>query len=244
MGCQQTAPPGSGTGADSAADTETETGSASDTTSDTTSDTGQDEELDSYFPLVEFGHWEYVARTTSGQVLGTEIVDASAADYLGQSVLLFVDNPNSVGEWTESWINRQGSTAARIHKEIKDGTGTTMIVDYTPGFARFDDAWTEVGPKGEQTYERVETDGQGQNPIVDTRGHTFEVTDLSQSVTVPAGTFDCIAVTRIRTTGASAGEVVHFWYAAGIGKVKEERPADNRVEELTAVVIPGGVDLP
>jgi hypothetical protein len=240
MACEQATPPGADTSGD--AMDATDGGDAGAEASG--GDTGSGQEVDSYFPLVDGGHWEYVSRTTTGQVLGTEIVDASATTFEGQDALLFVDNPDQNGEWTESWISRQDTAARRIHKEIKDGNGTSMIVNYAPGFTRFDDAWTAIGAMGELTYERTETDGLGLNPVVDTRGHSFDVTGIDQSVTVPAGTFNCIAITRTRTTGMTAGEQVHFWYAPGVGKVKEERPADNRVEELTKVSIPGGAVYP
>lgn len=201
-------------------------------------------ELGSFYPLVDGATWTYVAMNDAGQVSGTEIVEATATTFEGGPAFLFVDNPNGSGEWTESTIRRSGTAALRVYKERKTDAGPFELVEYDPGFMRFDDAWTEIGGKGELMYQRTETDGMGSTPDVEMRGHIFTVVGLDESVTVPAGTFDCIAVERVRTTGMSAGEKVLFWYAAGIGKVREERPAEGRIEALTAVSIPGGAVFP
>ncbi len=201
-------------------------------------------ELGSLFPLVDGATWTYRAINGSGQVLGTEIVEASAVTHDGGPAFVFTDNANADGEWTESIIARSGTAALRVHKELMTAAGPYEVVDYAPGFMRADDAWTAVGGLGELTYERSETDGQGSAPDVEMRGHAFSVLAVGESVTTPAGTFDCVAIERVRTTGASAGERVLFWYAPGVGKVKEERPADDRFEELVSVSIPAGAEFP
>lgn len=215
-------------------------------TGDTATDTGGDVivETGSYYPLVDGAQWTYVATNNAGQVLSQEIVDATEITFAGSAAWLFSDNPNAAGEWTESTIAPLGTAAARVHKEIKDANGTVMIVDYDPGFVRVDDAWTSVGTKETLLYDRHETDGAGLNPKDEPRGHSFEVLAVDEIVTVPAGTFSCVQIERIRTVGATAGERVVFWYAAGIGKVREERPAEGRIEELASVSIPGGAHYP
>ena len=51
---------------------------------------------------------------------------------------------------------------------------------------------------------------------------------------------DDAVVQLVATTGMSAGDTVHFWYASGVGKVREERPMDGTIEELVSFDIPGG----
>lgn len=203
-------------------------------------------ELGSYFPLVAGGVWTYEITNDMGQLIGTEIVEATAVTYDGAEAFVLADNPDDEGVWTESTIRRIGTSAERVHKEIMTPTGPRTVVDYEPGFTRFDDAWTEPGGKGERRYQRIESKPMeaGSGPDEETRGHVYTVTAVEEAVTVPAGTFDCIAVERVRTTGASAGERVLLWYAAGVGKVREERPAEGRVEALSEIAIPGGAMLP
>lgn len=247
--CGQETPPGTDGTGDSGGtqmSAQTETGDSAATSTDSADDTSgmMGGEYDSYYPLIDGASWTYVATNSMGQATGTEVVDAVATEWEGNTGVVLTDNPNSNGEFTQSTIVRDGSNAYRVHKVVGTQTQPSMIVDYTPGFTRFDDAWTDVGVKGERMYMREETDGDGLNPDLEDRGHTFEVTAVDEEITVTAGTFSCIVVERTRTTGATAGERVVFWYAKGVGKVREERPADNRIEELIAVSIPGGVVLP
>jgi hypothetical protein len=53
-----------------------------------------------------------------------------------------------------------------------------------------------------------------------------------------------VKIERVRTVGAESGALVWYWYAPGVGKIREERPLEMEVEELISVSIPGGVELP
>ncbi|PRP94292.1 TapB family protein [Enhygromyxa salina] len=270
LGCNQPPPPGSsGTVGDdeTEADTDGETtdpstsdGTDEPDTSDTedtdatttdpddtddtsdTSDTGEFD--DTLYPLADGATWTYIAKNTNGQVLGMEIVNTTEIDWEGETAWMIVDNINAKGEWTESVIVRDGTLSSRVHKEIKSDSGTVMIVDYDPGFARVDDSWDTVDFSEEFFYDRTEYDGNGLNPSVEARAHIFTVKAVNEKITVPAGTFDCVQVERVRSAGGAAGEIVVSWYAYGVGKIREERPADSRIEELASVSLPGGVDLP
>ncbi|PRP92848.1 hypothetical protein ENSA5_46800 [Enhygromyxa salina] len=242
-GCNQLSPE---TIDDEGAGEAADTSEAADTgeTADTDETGGTVDELNSFYPLVDGGQWSYVSTNSMGQITGMDIVEATETTFAGEPAWDFVDNPNASGEWTRSTIARSGTVAARVHKEVMDANGTIMIVDYDPGFVRFDDAWDTVGSFEEILYDRTETDGDGLNPDYEPRGHSFEVIAVDQEVTVPAGTFNCVQIERVRTVGTTAGETVMFWYAPGIGKVREERPEDGEVEELVSVSIPGGAEYP
>ena len=133
---------------------------------------------------------------------------------------------------------------ADIVRRHTDAYAQSMPKLPDPGFVRLSEAWTEVGEPEEFLYQRVHYDGNGLNPKVEARGHTFEVVAIGEEVTVPAGTFECVKIERVRTVGAEAGALAIFWFAPGVGKVREERPLDMEVEELVSVSIPGGVQLP
>jgi hypothetical protein len=206
-------------------------------------DAGWDIET-SLYPLVDGAQWSYLVTTTGGQVLKMDVVEAHETVWNGSQAWEFVDEPNNEDEWNSSILMRVGDLVARVHrKEMLDQT-PTAIIDYDPGFARVSEAWTTVGMMEELLYERVAYDGDGLNPDVEARGHTFEVLAVDEEVTVPAGTFDCVKIERVRTVGTESGLVVWYWYAPGVGKVREERPEEMEIEELVSVSIPGGVELP
>jgi hypothetical protein len=199
----------------------------------------------SYFPLVDGATWTYNKQNFAGQVTSMELMTAESDVWDGKDVIIMTDSPSLFGNFTQGYIYRDGTAATRIHKVATNtDTGVYSLVDYDPGFMRADDGWDTVGEVGELTYERIETAVPDGIPDVEMRGHKWTVVSLTEAVTVPAGTFSCIHIIRERTTGPSAGEKVEFWYAAGVGKVREENPADQHIEELKEFNIPGGLSGP
>jgi hypothetical protein len=262
LGCNQPPPPGSDTMGDDTTDEDTdveasgtsspdtdETDDTSETddateTEDTDDTTDLGEFADTLYPLADGAHWTYRIKNINGQVLGMDIVDATEVEWEGQTAWMLEDNPGGSGEWTQAVITHDGTLSSRVHKDVMTDTGSVQIVDYDPGFARVDDTWDTVGFSEELLYDRIEYDGNGLNPVIEPRGHIFTVIAVNEQITVPAGTFDCVQIERVRSVGGAAGEIVVSWYAFGVGKVREERPAESVIEELASVSLPGGVNLP
>jgi hypothetical protein len=206
-------------------------------------DPAQDPET-SLYPLVDGAQWSYLVTTTGGQILGMDVTEAHETTWKGSQAWELIDEADDEGEWNISVLMRIGDMVARVHREEMIEQNKAAIIDYDPGFVRVSEAWTEVGIKQELLYKRTAYDGLGLNPDVEDRGHTFEVLAIDEEVTVPAGTFNCVKIERVRTVGAESGALVWYWYAPGVGKVREERPLEMEVEELISVSIPGGVELP
>lgn len=226
-------------------DTEADTDAGTEESSDTEDDPPPNAFEHTFYPLADNATWTYLSKTTSGQVLGMEVVEMVEIEWEGQQAFLQSDSPSAQGKWTEAVLMRIGEDEVfRVHKEIQTPMGTQTIVDYDPGFLRANDAWTEVDQFQEYEYIRTQTDGDGGNVDIEDRGHAYTVLAVGEEVTVPAGTFDTILVERIRTAGTNVGERVLFWYARGVGKVREERPAEQKIEELISASIPDGIELP
>jgi len=83
------------------------------------------------------------------------------------------------------------------------------------------DLWIEADAEVGQTWQT-----QGQGGEVE-----WEVISISEEITVPAGTFECIYV-QGKTDGSSS--VVEHWWAVGVGEIKAYMEAANLVWELTA----------
>jgi hypothetical protein len=60
---------------------------------------------------------------------------------------------------------------------------------------------------------------------------------VDEPVTVPAGTFNCLRVRR--RASQQDGSDKTYWFAKGVGKVKE---VGGQTEELTSVTIPEAVE--
>jgi hypothetical protein len=68
--------------------------------------------------------------------------------------------------------------------------------------------------------------------VAKTEHWTVEAT--AEDVTVPAGTFTCLRLHRIGDDPTGADK--RYWFAAGVGKVKEE--GGGQTEVLTDVSLP------
>ncbi|HKU44694.1 MAG TPA: hypothetical protein VJR89_41325 [Polyangiales bacterium] len=202
---------------------------------------------DDYYPLV-------AGSTLTYRHIGSRMWDEKSAisktTWQGaDEAYLTKSDPDPDGETGENTTIRLGTKLLRSHKkELKAGVlqGT---VEYEPGFLRFDSAWTKVkdGYSEQVTYKRSEKTASG-NPVgtPDDREHTFTVEKLSDSVTVPAGTFtDCMRVRRTRVRGNASKSADDddkvFWFCRGIGKVKELSEIGGGTEELVSCKIPGGL---
>ncbi|MEE9383127.1 MAG: hypothetical protein V3V08_06905 [Nannocystaceae bacterium] len=212
--------------------------------------TGDSVELKSLYPLVPGSSWVYRHTNATGNVTGLEFVNLSATmwtDFQGnqREAFLLADEEDGAGRASRSYIIRDGSAALRVHKEVATKGVVELEVDYNPGFLRADDAWKSgPGPAVGWSYTRtaIGTALEGEQPDVDERSHDYKVIAVDVEITVDAGTFNCVHVRRTRTSGNQEGEVVNYWFAPGVGKVKEHR--DNSVdgvseELLDAVMVPG-----
>ena len=158
----------------------------------------------------------------------------------------FVFDPNrgDFASGTDSHLVQDGTKVLRIHKtEYADGGVVDFEVDYDPGFPRFDSAWIDAGGPVTESYMRTDTN---QPDMPEPREQTYTVLGTDVSVTVPAGTFTTVHVERERTVDSptdpeDAARVKHFWFAAGVGKVKEEHldgTTAGKVEELQGCTLP------
>ncbi len=196
-----------------------------------------------YFPLVDGAVWVY---RHEGGTTWDEEVTMSTTRHAGMGAMEVRDTPGPSGSSTVAIFVRDGSQVRRVHKVVSTGATTDAVVDYTPGFVRFDDAWLGMGAGTSVTlsYQRVEADGAGMIVSQSDRSHTFEMMVAGATVTVPAGTFEgCLEIrrNRIRAAGVApgAGDVKSFWFCPEVGKVKELDEGAGKTEELISCTLPG-----
>ena len=68
-----------------------------------------------------------------------------------------------------------------------------------------------------------------------TTTHKYTVVDTHVDIEVPAGKFDSIEIERFNP---DESETRRFWFAPGVGKVREEDTESGAVEELADFVVP------
>jgi len=105
------------------------------------------------------------------------------------------------------------------------------FIEYTVDKAKADGAAGGAGGTG--------VDDGGDRPLVTTSEPVMEmwsVVGVNESVTVPGGTFTTI---KLKRTSLASASVRYFWFARGIGKVKEagELGSGDQLEELSSYVV-------
>jgi len=198
----------------------------------------------SFYPYVAGSSWSY-EHSGGGSMAWTEQVTLEATMHNGAAAMMLSDSAGPSGSQTNSILAQAGTEVRRVHKEVVGASPT--VVDYDPGFTRFDEAWPSmpVGTVDTRMYTRTEvTNGA---TIVETRVQRYTVEQLGVDVAVPAGNFsDCVVMFRQRQapdggppTGAQIREK-RFSFCPGVGKVKEENLTDGGLEVLVSCNVPGG----
>ena len=197
---------------------------------------------DSHFPLIDGTSWTY-HHTNLVDDPWDETDTVTAGTYNGEDVAVLEDEEDAQGEQTHSTHVIDGTRVLRAYKEISVGDEVVQTTTYDPAFLRYDEAWTQSG----QTVTLdddwtqvciVASSASSCAPGAVKPGsttHTYTVLDVAAKLTVPAGTFTTV---KIQRDNVSDPETKLFWFAAGVGKVREENPTTGAVTELSDYEIP------
>jgi hypothetical protein len=207
---------------------------------------------DSHFPLIAGATWTYHHKYPQdpGKQEWDEIATMESTTYEGEPAFILEDEEDAQGERSASTMVIDGTKVLRAFKEVKVADQIAFNTKYDPGFLRFDEAWTTVGAMDELTYESTQNCVTASsaskcvpspNPKVENTTHTYKVLSLDAEVTVEAGTFKTVQIERVNVgdpaiTGDE--ETKQFWYAPGIGKVRELDTENLATEELRSYNIP------
>ncbi len=205
-----------------------------------------------YYPVGVGDYWEYIETYADGaphetlrhEVNGTETIDFGGE--LGERTVFVIDNTPDITS-TKSrtyYLEDDGDKVTRVSQTVYDTDGNlTKTQDYDPGALRFDRTRITKGETWEESYTRYTYDEGGNETGSLLFQYTFTITELHEEVIVPAGTFDCITITRERSPPLSY-EMKTYYYASGVGKVKEiseQSSSGNKMEELNTYSV-GGLD--
>jgi len=196
----------------------------------------------SHFPLVDGSRWTY-HHTTLVDDPWDETDTVTSTTYQGEDAFVLSDQEDAQGEQTHSTHVIDGSRVYRAYKQVEVGDVVAITTSYDPAFLRYDEAWTASGDT--VTLDDAWTQlcvvassasncAPGAMKLGSTT-HTYTVLAAAERLTVPAGTFTTVKVQRDNLTSP---ETKLFWFAAGVGKIREENPSTGAVTELTGYEIP------
>jgi hypothetical protein len=199
---------------------------------------GGDGEL-RYFPIAEGASWTYqvVDLGTGASSLKSQVVEAYE-DIGGQKAGTMGYRLRSQKDsgYTLSWQEDTGSAIVR-HREqsfTADGTQETdefflpfkMRLDESPEHLVLDAAYS-------YSYSEEIYDLQASSNTTNDKNENWVVEAVDEEVTVPAGTFTTLRVFR---SNDGTGVQKRYWFARGVGKVKEE--GGNQREILSEYSLP------
>jgi len=187
--------------------------------------------------LVEGASWTYTVDD------GTEVTDKTQSvgpleDIGGEKAgtLAYRLTTTKPGGQTISWQEDTGD-AVRRHREL-DMSGDSFTDEiYQPYRTRIDEtaAHTAEGATWSESYTELVTDADDVTTTAD-KVETWTVVAVDEAITVPAGDFCTIHLDRSSTVGGVPGSMKSYWFARGVGKVKEA--GENQTEELVSFTTP------
>ena|GEM_PF-1461301 len=207
---------------------------------------------DSHFPLVDGATWTYHHQypQNPGKMPWDEVATMRSATYEDKPAFILEDEEDAQGERSSSTMVIDGTKVQRVYKEVAVADQLAFKTSYDPGFLRYDEAWANSAGAAEQlTYDSLQICVMASSASkcaagamrMETTTHSYKVLSQNVSITVPAGTFDTVQIERTNLGDPAIqgdDEVKHFWYAPGVGKVREEDKQDGATEELSSYKFP------
>ena len=188
-------------------------------------------------PLAVGATWTFTV--TDGAATETKTSTVQAYEDVGATkagIMAFRVRTEKIDGSTVSWQEDQCDKIVR-HREQSFDLGNVMVSEqiYNPQKLRVDETPDHVtlGATWIDTYTEVEEDQITGDIITTDKSESWTVDAASESITVPAGTFDAIKLHRVGTDVGASDK--YYWFAPGVGKIKE---TGTQTEELSAYDLP------
>ncbi len=187
-------------------------------------------------PMVVGASWTYAisepmvpARQKTSTIEAYEDVGDRKAGVMG-----YRQKTEKLDGVTVNWSEDRCTSLVR-HREKSYDLSNVLLADqfYQPSKLRVDETAAHVatGAAWTVSFTEIEVNPTTGMAITISKDENWSVVAASESVTVPAGTFTALHLNK-KTSGSADKD---YWFAAGVGKVKE---TGEQTEELTAYTIP------
>ncbi len=193
-----------------------------------------------YQPLVVGTQWIYqvtdtgnVAYTKNSSVLSLEDVGGPFAGTMGYKVS---ETVKSSTQYT--WYQMTDTDVRRLHDQSVDASGALSSDDwYMPYNLRIDESPEHLtaGAMWQLSYQDQHSNAKKVTDKTTTVTEDWSCDAVAETVTVPAGTFSAVRITRTDT--ASGGSAKTQWFVPGVGKVRESNNSGH-LEVLSSYSIP------
>jgi hypothetical protein len=190
-----------------------------------------------YQPLVVGASWIYnvtdtgVAYVKNSSVLTYEDIGGMAAGTMGYKLSETIKTSTQL-----TWYETTATDVRRHHDQELDSNGNLSSEDwYSPYDLRVDEAPDHLMAGAAWTMSYMDAHTSAKKPASNNTINENWTTDaVNEVVTVPAGTFNALKITRTNTADGTAKSQ---WFVQGVGKIREANTTGH-LEELTSYMIP------
>ncbi|OGQ89965.1 MAG: hypothetical protein A2289_15285 [Deltaproteobacteria bacterium RIFOXYA12_FULL_58_15] len=193
---------------------------------------GDDPKQADYLPMAVGNRWVYEQVLLPGGgddgLITKELTGTEA--YAGDETFIMMTTQTN-GEWNKrsNW-GVDGAAVTRLRQTVLDGDTVLWTNEYQPGFLRMDSSKVGDNASFKESHLRVRRDAGGVELDRDNKEYSWTVETTDEEVAVSAGKFSCTRIRRVDEKGAWK----LFWYAEGIGKVRERGDtSEERLAEYT-----------
>jgi hypothetical protein len=192
-----------------------------------------------YQPLSVGSTWAYnftdtgVAYVKNSSVVAFEDIGGMAAGTMGYKVSETIKTATQL-----TWYEMTDTDVRRHHDQMLDASGNLTSEDwYTPYDLRVDESPDHMMAGAAWMTSYMDAHTSASKPAATTTITENWTTDaVNETVTVPAGTFSALKITRTNTADGTAKSQ---WFVPGVGKIRESNTTGH-LEELTSYTIAGG----
>jgi len=190
-----------------------------------------------YQPMVVGATWVYnvtdtgFAYTKNSAVEAFEDIGGMAAGTMGYKVSETIKTSTQL-----TWYESTATDVRRHHDQQTDANGVMSSEDwYTPYDLRVDESPEHTMAGATWTLTYMDAHVSASKPASTKTVTENWTTDASNEVvTVPAGTFSALKITRTDTANGSSKSQ---WFVPGVGKIRESNTTGH-LEELQSYMIP------
>ena len=202
-----------------------------------------------FLPLKVGTIWKYDVRDVSSMVATTKetVVEGLVEVPMVPGTMAYrirTKKGISLRDETVSWQNRIGQTVLRYQEiayqpAVAGAAPVEEIVEWwRPAKLRLDESPAHMRKGASWTLDYMETSIEMGVRTERMRSERWNVVGVNEEVQVRKGTYKTLHVQRLGAESASSGSAgsdKHYWFACGVGKVKE---TGGQTEDLTDF-IPG-----
>ena len=211
----------------------------------TTGGGGNSAGANSFEPMSVGATWSYATTVTGdgGTVSGTKVVTVEASEPVPGRAGITAWRTHTVVPSAEDQLTWQAETSTAIVRHRDEvyatgsvtSTGLLSVSSYAQFKLRIDVTPANLATGATYTESFTETVMDATGTSSSSKPFAWKVINGAESITVPAGTFTAVHLQK--SNGNSGAIDKDYWFALGVGKVKETSNA-GRTELLTTYHIP------